>query len=165
VKKPNMSPQTARIAAVMTVVTLAVAGIVLVAHQAASSAPAVPVAKAKELSTQAVAPPPKKAPLVKGKAANGASSAQASEIVTIAGCLEQSRDTFKLKDTKGAEAPKSRNWKTLGMTKHASAVTVVDNANRLKLGSHVGERVSVTGTLVDKEIQGRSLKLLDTSCD
>ena len=30
---------------------------------------------------------------------------------------------------------------------------MVDGANRLKLGAHVGERVSVTGMLVDKELQ------------
>jgi hypothetical protein len=156
------SPRTMQIAAVSVVVMLAVAGIVLVAHQAASSTPPAPVAK--ELSTAAPAPV-KKAPFVRGTTANGATSAQASEIVTIAGCLEQSHDTFRLKDTKGADAPKSRSWKTLGMTKHASTLTIVDNANRLKLGTHVGERVSVTGMLVDKEMQGRSLKLLDTNCD
>jgi hypothetical protein len=148
----------------MTVVTLAVAGIVLVAHQAASSTPAAPVAKAKDLSATAPAPL-KKATLVKGKAANGATAAQASEIVTIAGCLEQNHDAFRLRDTRGADAPKSRSWKTLGITKHSSTLTIVDSANRLKLGSHVGERVSVTGALVDKAMQGRSLKKLDTNCD
>jgi hypothetical protein len=158
------SPRTMQIAAVSVVVMLAVAGIVLVAHQAASSTPPVAAAKAKDLSATAPAPA-RKAPLVKGKTANGATSAQAAEIVTIAGCLEQNHDAFRLKDTRGVDAPKSRNWKTLGMTKHASTVTVVDGANRLKLGSHVGERVSVTGPLVDKEMQGRSLKKLDASCD
>src|SRR3954470_4229062 len=160
------SPRTMQIAAVSVVVMLAVAGIVLVAHQAASSTPVAPVAKAKDLSVSTPASTPaKKTPLVKGKTANGATSAQASEIVTIAGCLEQSHDAFRLRDTRGADAPKSRSWKTLGITKHSSTLTVVDSANRLKLGSHVGERVSVTGPLVDKEMQGRSLKKLDSSCD
>lgn len=164
--RSKKSPRTMQIAAVSVVVMLAVAGIVLVAHQAASSTPPAPVAKAKDLSTSTPAPAAaKKAPFVKGKAANGATSAQASEIVTIAGCLEQNHDAFRLKDTTGVDAPKSRSWKTLGITKHSSTVTVVDNANRLKLGSHVGERVSVTGALLDKEMQGRSLKKLDGSCD
>jgi len=159
------SPRTMQIAAVSVVVMLAVAGIVLVAHQAASSTPVAPVAKAKDLSVSTPASTPAKKTLVKGKTANGATSAQASEIVTIAGCLEQSHDAFRLRDTRGADAPKSRSWKTLGITKHASTLTIVDSTNRLKLGSHVGERVSVTGALLDKEMQGRSLKKLDASCD
>jgi hypothetical protein len=90
---------------------------------------------------------------------------QAPEIVTITGCLEEKGDGFRLKDTSGTDAPKSRSWKTLGITKHASTVGVVDTTKKLKLGSHVGERVSVTGALLDKEIQLRSMKAVSPTCD
>jgi len=79
--------------------------------------------------------------------------------VTITGCLERGNDAFQLKDTSGADAPKSRSWKTGFLKKRPAPVDVVDGANRLKLSNHVGERVSVTGILVDREMQGRSLRV------
>ena len=66
-----------------------------------------------------------------------------TRIVTVTGCLEQNHDGFRLKDTSGTDAPKSRNWKTGFLTKHSRTITIVDSGNRLKLGSHVGQRVSV----------------------
>ncbi len=45
-----------------------------------------------------------------------------------------------------------------------TAIDVVDAANRLKLPDHVGQRVSLTGTLVDREMQARSLQRISASC-
>jgi len=84
--------------------------------------------------------------------------------VTITGCLEQDAETFRLKDTSGADAPKSRSWKTGFLRKRSASIEVVDAANRLKLTNHVGERVSVTGVLVDREMQGRSIHRVAESC-
>jgi len=162
------SPKARQIAAVSIVVMLSVAGIVIVAKQSNSSASTGPTAtpRAAAATASVKESTSTKTRPASGKSANAAtSSAQASEVVTLAGCLEQSHDTFKLKDTEGADAPKSRNWKTGFITKHASSITVTDSGNRLKLGSHVGERVSLTGLLSDKEMQGRSLKKLDGQCD
>jgi len=169
-KKPSVPPGIAQVAAVSVVVLLAVGAIIVVAQKATPAATASP---AKAVTTTAAAPAAKPATAsakngtpAKGKTANGAGSAQAApEIVTITGCLEQKDDGFRLKDTGGTDAPKSRSWKTLGMTKHASTVSLVDPSKRLKLGSHVGERVAVTGPLVDKELQGRSMKSLTPSCE
>ena len=170
-KKPHVPPGIAQVAAVSVVVLLAVGAIIVVAQKATPAATASP---AKAVTVTAPAPAAKSTATVgakkgapaKAKTANGTGSAQAApEIVTITGCLEQKDDTFRLKDTGGSEAPKSRNWKTLGLTKHASTVELVDTSNRLKLGKHVGERVSVTGALVDKELQGKSLKSLTPSCE
>lgn len=86
------------------------------------------------------------------------------EMVTIAGCLAQDGDTFRLKDTTGADAPRTRSWKSGFLKKSAAAVEVVDASRRLKLTNHVGERISVTGTLVDGEMQVRSLRRVSTSC-
>jgi hypothetical protein len=84
--------------------------------------------------------------------------------VTIAGCLERYDETFRLKDTTGVDAPKSRSWRSGFLKKGSSSIEVVDAANRLKLTDHVGQRVSVTGVLVDREIRVRSLQRVATSC-
>jgi hypothetical protein len=84
--------------------------------------------------------------------------------VTITGCLERNDETFRLKDTSGADAPKSRSWKSGFLKKGTKPIDVVDASKRLKLGDHVGQRVSVTGTLVDREMQVRSLKRVAPSC-
>lgn len=84
--------------------------------------------------------------------------------VTLTGCLERDDETFRLKDTDGADAPKSRSWKTGFLKKSATSVEVVDANHQLKLPTHVGQRVSVTGTLVNKEMQVKSLTRLAPSC-
>jgi hypothetical protein len=84
--------------------------------------------------------------------------------VTITGCLERDAETFRLKDTAGENAPKARSWKSAFLKKGSSSVEVTDAANRVKLPAHVGQRVSVTGTLVDREMQVRSLQRIAASC-
>lgn len=84
--------------------------------------------------------------------------------VTITGCLERSDDSFRLKDTEGEDAPRARSWKSAFLKKGAAPVQVVDAANRLGLQSHIGERVTVTGTLIDREIRVRSLHRVAVSC-
>jgi len=85
--------------------------------------------------------------------------------VTITGCLEQDDDTFRLKNTSGAEAPKSRSWKSGFLKKNSSSIEVIDTSNRVQLPSHVGQRVVVTGLLVDREMQVRSLRSVATTCN
>ncbi|HKE85533.1 MAG TPA: hypothetical protein VKB50_17345 [Vicinamibacterales bacterium] len=87
-----------------------------------------------------------------------------SRIVTIAGCLAKDGDMFRLKDTTGAYAPRSRSWKSAFLRKSSSPVGIVDASRRLRLRSHVGERVSVTGRLVGGEMQVRSLRRVASSC-
>ena len=84
---------------------------------------------------------------------------------SFTGCLRRDGDQYQLTNVEGSQVEKGRSWKTGFLGKHARTITIVDSGNRLKLGSHVGERVSVTGTLVDKEMQGRSLKRETPSCD
>jgi hypothetical protein len=84
--------------------------------------------------------------------------------VTITGCLERADDTFRLKDTTGTDAVKARSWKSGFLKKRAPSIDVVDAANRLKLPDHVGQRVRLTGTLVDREMQVRSLQRISASC-
>ena len=84
--------------------------------------------------------------------------------VTITGCLERHDETFRLKDTTGVDAPKSRTWRSGFLKKGLASIEVLDAANKLKLTDHIGQRVSVTGVLVDREIQVRSLQRIATSC-
>jgi hypothetical protein len=84
--------------------------------------------------------------------------------VTITGCLERDDETFRLKDTTGTNAPKSRSWKSGFLKKGSASIEVVDASHRLKLTDHVGKRVSVTGVLVDREMQVRSLQRVAASC-
>jgi hypothetical protein len=84
--------------------------------------------------------------------------------VTMTGCLELTKDTFRLNDTTGADAPKARSWKSGFLKKNSASIRVVDAANRLQLPTHVGQRVSVTGTLVDREMKVRSLKRIAATC-
>ena len=91
-------------------------------------------------------------------------SMEKSSPVTITGCLELANETFRLQDTTGVNAPKARSWKSGFLKKASRSIGVVDASNRLKLPSHVGQRVSVTGVLVDREMQGRSLQRVAASC-
>ena len=84
--------------------------------------------------------------------------------VTISGCLEAAGDGFRLKDAFGADAPKSRSWKSGFLKKGPATIDVVDGAHTLKLADQVGRRVSVTGTLVDREMQARSVRRVASSC-
>jgi hypothetical protein len=85
--------------------------------------------------------------------------------VTINGCLERDGDTFRLKDTEGANAPKARSWKSGFLKKGSTKIEVVDMANRLKLSDHVGQRVTVTGLLEAREMQARSVERVSTFCE
>jgi hypothetical protein len=89
---------------------------------------------------------------------------KSSAPVTLTGCLERDAETFRLKDTAGDNAPKSRSWKSGFLKKGSASIHVMDTANRMKLPSHVGQRVTVTGTLVDREMQVRSLQRVSASC-
>jgi hypothetical protein len=88
-----------------------------------------------------------------------------SAMVTIAGCLERDHETFRLKDASGVDVPTSRTWKSAFLKKGPATIEVVDSANRIQLSDHVGRRVNLTGVLVDREMQVRSLQHVAASCN
>lgn len=92
-------------------------------------------------------------------------AAAPASAVTVTGCLERDADRFRLKDTSGGPLPKARSWKSGFLRKRAPAIDVVDVGNRLRLASYVGERVSMTGTLADREMQALTLQRVSASCD
>ena len=67
---------------------------------------------------------------------------------------------FRLTDAIGVNAPKARSWKSGFLKKRAATVDVVDSANRLRLPSHVGQRVTVTGVLLEREMRARAVRRL-----
>ena len=85
--------------------------------------------------------------------------------VTIAGCLERNNDGFRLKETTGADAPKSRSWKSGFMKKGSASIEVTDPAHSIALADYVGRRVSVTGTLTGREMKAKSVRRMAPSCE
>jgi hypothetical protein len=85
--------------------------------------------------------------------------------VTISGCLQAADDGFWLKDTSGADAPKSRSWKSGFLKKHTASVEIVATTDTLKLSNYAGQRVAATGTLADRRMQAHSLQRVGASCN
>jgi hypothetical protein len=117
------------------------------------------------------AAPPMKAPVARahdtstpGSTDPSASKSAKAPVTTLEGCLEKSGDTFHLKDTSGVDAPKARSWKSGFLKKGAATVDVVDGSESLGLPNRVGTRVSVTGTLVDRQMQARAIHRVSSSC-
>lgn len=98
------------------------------------------------------------------EAADDSATAASQKAVTIAGCLERDGQAFRLTDTTGAGTPKSRSWRSGFLRKRPASINVVDAGNKLKLPSQVGHRVSVTGTLDDREMHARSVQSATGSC-
>lgn len=125
---------------------------------AASNAPESDAAPTPVATTVAPAPEVTRAPSTE------AASAQDTRAITITGCLVRNDDGFRLKDTEGDTAPRSRSWKSGFLKRTNKAVDVVDARNQFDLADHVGERVNATGTLVDGDMQLRSLRRATGSC-
>ena len=89
----------------------------------------------------------------------------APESVTITGCLAKNKDAFSLKDASGADLPKPRSWRTGFFKKGAARVDVVAASPSVKLSDFVGQRVSVTGVLADRQLRARSLRGTASSCN
>jgi hypothetical protein len=84
--------------------------------------------------------------------------------VTITGCLERGDETFWLKNATGAGTPTSRSWKSGFLKRRTPPIEVVDATNALRLSRYVGQRIAATGTLVDREMQTRTLRSVAASC-
>jgi hypothetical protein len=84
-------------------------------------------------------------------------------LVTITGCLERNDGASRLKDATGAEAPKSRSWRT-GFLTRRSATIDLEAAGGVTLAPHVGQRLALTGTLEEHEMRVRSVQPVAASC-
>jgi type IV secretory pathway VirB10-like protein len=162
--------------AILMVVVGGIAAVMLMAPRESSESADIATA---DVQSQGVASQPPKAPemtrvrpktLAAGvapaskPAAPMTPSVTAAAPVTLAGCLERDDATFRLKDTLGADAPKSRSWKSGFLKKSSASITIVDAPTRLNLANHVGQRVSVTGMLEDGQMRVRSMRRVAASC-
>jgi hypothetical protein len=121
-------------------------------------------AKATASPSAAAAPVAANAP-ANNAAANTATGAVKGEVVTITGCLEVDNQEYRLTDTAGADAPKSRSWKSGFLKKRAANLEVVDTAKKLRLGTHLGQRVTVTGVVDERKMEAWSLVVAARSCN
>ena len=87
--------------------------------------------------------------------------------VTITGCLEISvdQDEFRLTETEGVDAPRSRSWRTGFMTKRSAPVALVEPPDRLALQTHVGRRVAATGLLTSHDLRVSALRVVGPACN
>jgi len=92
------------------------------------------------------------------------SSTRSGPVTTITGCLAREDAAYKLKDTAGDAAPRARTWRTGFLKRGTAPIELYDSSNRVKLPTHVGQRISVTGELIDREMYVRSLQRVSTSC-
>ena len=98
-------------------------------------------------------------------AATADGTAAKTPSMTVTGCLERTDEGFRMKDTAGADAPKARSWKSGFLKKGSASVDLVNPPKKLRLSDHVGERVSLTGVMVDRDMQVRSLHRVAPSCN
>ena len=148
--------------------------------QPAATTPAAkkPVAKSAATKPAAAKPPATKSATSGTVADTAAPSAPVTEsrsvamkqdeeaiLTTVSGCLEEDDGQFRLKDTEGDNAPKSRSWKSGFIKKGAAKIDVFDAGNRFNLMSRVGYRVTVSGSLVDREMHARSVRATSERCD
>jgi hypothetical protein len=164
-KKPSRVTKALGPRLTVTVVICVLAGGLIVAARQQTRSPETvsasvrpdPVVESSSATAKAETP---KAPVV----VTAESAPPAAPAVTITGCLERSDTSYRLKDTSGADVPKARSWKSGFLKKGSASIDVVDAAHGLKLADYVGRRVSVTGTLVDREMQARSMRRVASSC-
>lgn len=140
--RPAAEPQTVHAPANHTPVALS-----------ASATPAAPSERVLDSTPTASAAHPAPASAVENVAS-----------VTITGCLEHDEETFWLRDASGVDTPTSRSWKSGFLKKRPSRIEIVDATNALRLPSYVGQRVTASGTLVNREMKTRSLYRVSSSC-
>ena len=104
-------------------------------------------------------------PMMESRAVAAKQQEEDSISTTVTGCLELRDDgMFQLKDTEGEYAPKARSWKSGFVKKGSAKIDVFDAGNRLKLGTHVHTRVSISGKLTDRQLRARSLESTSEAC-
>jgi hypothetical protein len=140
-----------------------------IARSPKSAAPSAAVTAVAESRT-----PVEAAPATTDSAATAAptpalvsTAARAAAPVTITGCLEVSvaQDEFRLTDTGGVDAPKSRSWRSGFLKKRSTPVSLVEAPDTLALQSHVGRRVAATGMLTSHDLKVSGLRVVGPACN
>ena len=114
-------------------------------------------------------------PVTTGKPANAAPAAAPKanvstgvvkgEVVSVTGCLELDNQEYKLTKTEGADAPTKRTWKSGFFKKSGADLEVVDTSKNLRLVTHLGQRVTLTGAVNERTMEAWSLAVVSRSCE
>lgn len=167
-KAPNVS-QRAWIAGAIALVVVGVAAVLMFAGHDASQMTGVATVQAASAASPSPGPVKKAgAPKAPGTPAIGETepaSARVSGAVEVTGCLQRADGGFVLKDTDGSAAPRSRSWKSGFLKKNSASLDLSDASRAAHLSEHVGQRVSVTGTLIDRQMSVQSLRRLAATCE
>jgi hypothetical protein len=180
-RKPAASDRSSWVAGAVALTVLALLAIAMVFGVRDSS----PVAAATTVEAQE-ADVPSSEPIAKPKVTKASAAAAAADghgsametpdsepegttgaisgAVSIAGCLRRADGGFVLKDADGAAVPKSRSWKSGFLKKSSPPLAMSGAANGVRLSNHVDERVSVTGTIIDREMSVQSVRRLSATC-
>jgi hypothetical protein len=133
---------------------------------AASEVPAQPIVALASMQQTPIAKAQKPTPIAWNPAsAQSAGAVKGAEFATIEGCLVQDANQFQLKNTSGEDAPRGRSWKSGFLHRSSKTIDVFDQSHRMNLARHVGERVTITGLLDERELQGTSLRRVAESCN
>ena len=133
---------------------------------AASIPDVTPVAEIRSMDDAAAKLPGSEAIAIPAPA-SVSSGAGGAMPVTITGCLEVSVDqaAFRLTDTEGADAPRSRGWRSGFLKRRPAPVALVEPPDRLALQTQVGRRVAATGLLTSHDLRVSALRVVGASCD
>lgn len=130
-------------------------------HPEPAAAPSRPVASTATASRSRETA---EAPADDTEPSTGATTGPMPTVVTLTGCLARSDNAFRLKDTTGVNVPKGRSWKSGFLTKRSASIAIVPDSSELPLAKHIGSRVTVSGTLIDREMRVRTLRRVSSSC-
>lgn len=89
---------------------------------------------------------------------------ESAAAVTVTGCLESDSGEFRLTDVSGAGAPTARSWKSGFLRKRTASIELEDAVGTLSLRNYVGRRISTNGTLIDREMHARTVRVVG-ACD
>jgi hypothetical protein len=104
------------------------------------------------------------APADDAEPSTGVTTGPMPMVVTLTGCLARSDNAFRLNDTTGVNVPKARSWKSGFLTKRSASIAIVPDSSELPLAKHIGSRVTLSGTLIDREMRVRTLRRVSSSC-
>ena len=86
--------------------------------------------------------------------------------VTVTGCLEANGNNgFRLTDTEGTDAPKSRSWRSGFLRKRSSSVALVAPPDPYTLKTQVGNRIAASGQMTSRELRVTSVQVIGARCN
>jgi hypothetical protein len=147
----------------MLMLILAAGALWLSVHEASNA----PQAAAPSASSDVSAPEPApKADAARPVAAPATATARAAQPtpVSMTGCLQRAGDGFVLKNAEGPAVSKTRSWKSGFLKRSAPSIDLLDTGHAAHLGSHIGQRVAVSGPLADGGLQVQSLRRVAAAC-